>query len=104
MAVGFQALLMGFQLVRTVIGRQAVMPSAALLGLTDVDALTLAMTQYARTAGAAAAAQAIVVGIIANTALKIAIALTTGRSAFGRGVAWRLALQGAALGAGALVL
>ena len=47
--------------------------TAALLGLTDVDALTMSMAR----GGSApeAAARAIAVGIAANTALKLAIAV-----------------------------
>ena len=105
MAIVLQLILSAFQLVRQLGGVAAVLPSAALLGLTDVDALTLAMTQWAAGgAPVALAAQAIGVGILANTGLKIGIALVVGRGVFRWGVAWRLAIQGALLAAGLLLL
>lgn len=103
MAIGLQLVLTGFHFLRARVGTQAVLPSAALLGFADVDALTFSMTQFARSSGLVGlAARAIVIGILANTVLKIAIAAILGTPAFARGVAWRLALQGVLLG-GALI-
>jgi uncharacterized membrane protein (DUF4010 family) len=52
---------------------------AALAGSTDVDAITLSMSQYARDGGAAAiATAAIVVAAISNTIVKGAMAVAVG--------------------------
>jgi uncharacterized membrane protein (DUF4010 family) len=79
-------------------GQAGLLASAAALGLTDVDALTVTMARsVAGTAGVEAAARAVTVGILANTVLKTAIAVGVGRGAYRR-------LAGAALLAVALVL
>ena len=67
--------------------------SGAVLGLTDVDALTISMAKGA--AGGVApdvAAQAIAIGILANSVLKLCLALALGTPQFRR-------LSGAALAA-----
>jgi uncharacterized membrane protein (DUF4010 family) len=75
------------------------------LGLTDVDALTLAMTQLASNSGdVLLAGKAIAVGIVANTLLKMAIALIIGRGPFRRAVFWQLGVQTLCLIAGLLVV
>jgi uncharacterized membrane protein (DUF4010 family) len=103
MAFGLQVLLTGFRFLSDRIGTQAVLPSAALLGVADVDALTFSITQFARSGGPVGlAARALGIGIVANTALKIAIAAVLGAPAFARAVAWRLAAQGALLIVGIL--
>jgi uncharacterized membrane protein (DUF4010 family) len=52
---------------------------AALAGLTDVDAITLSMTQYARDGGAmTVVVAAIVIAALANTFVKAGIAATIG--------------------------
>ncbi|HUU35438.1 MAG TPA: MgtC/SapB family protein [Vicinamibacterales bacterium] len=98
MAVLFQIVLFGVDAAQTWFGRTGLLASAAALGLTDVDALTVTMARgMAARAGLDAAARAIAVGVFTNTVLKAAIAVTVGRGAF-RGVA------GAALTAMALAL
>lgn len=83
MAVAFQAALMGLDLVRRTWGAPGVLASAAALGLTDVDALTLSMSRMGDAPAAVPlAAQAIMVGIIANTVLKLALSATMGSAAF----------------------
>lgn len=52
MAIAFQAVLMAIHLVQDRFGSAGVITSAALLGLTDMDALTLSMTRLAQDAGA----------------------------------------------------
>jgi uncharacterized membrane protein (DUF4010 family) len=74
------------------------------LGLTDVDALTISMARSAATGTAAEiAARAIALGILANTLLKLAIAVVVGRRRFALRAAVPLgamavALAGLALG------
>lgn len=80
-------------------GAAGLYASAVLAGLTDVDAITLSVTEMHR-AGLAegAAATAIVVASVTNTLVKVGVALVTGGAVVGRGVATTL---GAALLAGA---
>jgi uncharacterized membrane protein (DUF4010 family) len=105
MAIALQVVLTAFQLVRQLGGPTAILPSAAILGLTDVDALTLAMTQFAASGGdAALAGKAIGVGIVANTVLKMALGLVVGRGSFRLAVLWRLGLQALLLIAGLVIL
>jgi uncharacterized membrane protein (DUF4010 family) len=83
MALAFQVVLYVVEWVRRWFGSPGVLLSAAGLGLTDVDALTYAMTRFpADGAGTATAAQALGVGVLANTLLKLAIALVVGRGTF----------------------
>jgi uncharacterized membrane protein (DUF4010 family) len=104
MTIALQVVLTSFYLVQRLVGIGAIVPSAALLGLTDVDALTLAITQFAARGGSVAlAARAIGVGILANTGLKLSMALALGTPSFRRGVVWRLVLQAAVLGAALIV-
>ena len=101
MAVAFQAVLMGVAFVRGHWGARGVLTSAAILGLTDMDALTLAMNRLGSTPDAARlAAQAIAVGILANTLLKLTLGLTFGTPAFRKAVAAGLIALGAASGVG----
>ena len=57
--------------------------SAAVLGLTDVDALTVSMAkEVALTISPAVAATAIAVGVLANTAMKLGLAIVLGGRTF----------------------
>lgn len=101
MAIVFQLALTGVGLVRQHFGEAGVLPSAALLGLTDMDALTLAMSRLADGAELLRlAAQALAVGVISNTAVKLTIALVVGRGEFRSRTAIGLAILGAASGLG----
>ncbi|HUK20322.1 MAG TPA: DUF4010 domain-containing protein [Gemmatimonadales bacterium] len=83
MAAAFQLVLIVVPYVQELWGPTAVNATAALLGLTDMDALTYAMTRLApEHATAAAAAQGIAVGILSNTVFKLAIALVLGVGAY----------------------
>ena len=85
MALLFQLVLYGVDAAQTWFGSAGLFASAAALGLTDVDALTVTMARgTAARAGLDAAARAIAVGVLANTVLKAAIALVVGRGAFRR--------------------
>jgi uncharacterized membrane protein (DUF4010 family) len=83
MAVLFQLVLMAVHLAREMQGAAGVYASAAVLGLTDVDALTLSMARgVAREASLHTAAVAIAIGILANTLLKGALAVVFGAPTF----------------------
>lgn len=102
MAVAFQASLMAIDFVRTQLGDQGVLASAAVLGLTDMDALTLSMNRLGETPAAVSlAARAITVGVIANTVLKLTLTAALGSSRFrllaGGGLALLLAATVGAL-------
>lgn len=93
MAALFQVVLYVVHAAQAWFGQAGLLASAAALGVTDVDALTVTM---ARGLGARAsldqAALAIAVGILANTLLKGGIALIVGRGAFRRLAASALAV------------
>jgi uncharacterized membrane protein (DUF4010 family) len=61
-----------------------VLTTAAALGLTDVDALTVSMSRHEAGLDATLAARAIVVGILANTLLKLGISVLVGRATYRR--------------------
>jgi uncharacterized membrane protein (DUF4010 family) len=83
MAAVFQAVLFAVDGMRRLFGEGGLIASGAVLGLTDVDALTISMARTAD-AGVAAgvAARAIAVGILANCVLKTGLAVTLGTGAF----------------------
>jgi uncharacterized membrane protein (DUF4010 family) len=84
-AVLFQAVLMAIYAVREFWGTSGVFASAALLGLTDVDALTVSMTRdVAETLSPAVAATAIAIGVLMNTVMKLGMALFFGSPRFTR--------------------
>jgi uncharacterized membrane protein (DUF4010 family) len=85
MAMVFQAVLYAVEWVRRSFDSPGVLLSAAGVGLTDVDALTYAMTRFPiEGAGSATAAQALGVGVLANTLLKLTLVLVVGRGIFRR--------------------
>jgi uncharacterized membrane protein (DUF4010 family) len=57
---------------------------AALAGLTDVDAITLSMAEFAKSGDAAIAVIAIVIAAVSNTLVKCGLAVGLGGQAFGR--------------------
>ena len=83
MAFAFQAMLMLVHLAGTAWGSAGVYGSAAVLGLTDVDALTVSMARgVAQAVSLDTAAIAIAVGVLSNTGLKLALALLLGSPRF----------------------
>jgi uncharacterized membrane protein (DUF4010 family) len=105
MAVLFQAVLMAVSLVRNTWGQSGVFTSAAVLGLTDVDALTMSMArEVAPTLSPAVAATAIAVGVLANTAMKLGLALFFGTRGFRVVAGGALALMLVAIGASLLLI
>jgi uncharacterized membrane protein (DUF4010 family) len=97
MAVTFQAVLIAVDLVRRQFGDGGLAASGAVLGLTDVDALTVSMAKSA-SAGVSprVAAQAIAVGVFVNCLMKTGLAVVLGTPPFRR-------LAGATLAAMAVV-
>jgi uncharacterized membrane protein (DUF4010 family) len=82
MAVLFQGVLYAVDAAQAWFGQAGLLTSAAALGLTDVDALTVTMARgLGARAGLDDAAQAIAVGILANTLLKATMAVVVGRGA-----------------------
>ena len=84
MALLFQSVLFGMTFIQQRLGEGGVVSTAALLGLTDVDALTLSMAKGVDVAGLQVdvAAKAVAVGILANTVLKLCIAAIIGHGRF----------------------
>jgi len=85
MAVAFQLVLFATTWVRGVFGTVGLVASGALLGLTDVDALTVSMAQAEQLGTTAAtAARAIAFGVVANSWVKVLIAMVVGTREFSR--------------------
>jgi uncharacterized membrane protein (DUF4010 family) len=85
MALLFQGVLMLMYLVRGTWGTAGVWTSAAGLGLTDVDALTVSMARgVSESMTLQVAAVAIAIGVASNTVLKLLVALVLGSAAFRR--------------------
>ena len=81
-------------LARETWGASGVLASAAILGFTDVDALTVSMARGVATAvSLEAAALGIAIGVVANTALKLGLALFFGTARFRTIVGGTLALM-----------
>ena len=83
MALAFQASLMLISYVSSTIGASGVLASAAVLGLTDMDALTLSMNRLGTTPEMVRlAARAIAIGMLGNSALKIALVIGLGAARY----------------------
>jgi uncharacterized membrane protein (DUF4010 family) len=82
MAALFQIVLMAVHLANRTWGATGIVTTAALLGLTDVDALTMSMARGAGAASLELAARAIAIGVAANTALKLVLALAFSAGSF----------------------
>jgi uncharacterized membrane protein (DUF4010 family) len=97
MTVAFALVLLVIPLVERLWGSSGVLGSAAILGLTDLDALTYTMARLGETSGdTALAARAIGVGLAANTLAKLGLAMVLGAAPFRRRAA--PALSALALG------
>jgi uncharacterized membrane protein (DUF4010 family) len=104
MALLFQAVLIAVYVIGDRWGRSGVFTSAAVLGLTDVDALTVSMARgVAASTSPATAAAAIAVGVLANTVMKLGLALVFGVPRFRTIAGGSLALMLATI-VGALLL
>ncbi|MEO7966693.1 MAG: DUF4010 domain-containing protein, partial [Gemmatimonadaceae bacterium] len=85
LTLAFQAALMALAFMRHQFGSGGVLVSAGVLGLTDMDALTLSMNRLGASPEAVPlAAQAIAIGICANAVLKLGLTLVLGESHFRR--------------------
>jgi uncharacterized membrane protein (DUF4010 family) len=102
MAALFQVVLYAVHFARSWLGEGGVMAGGFLLGLTDVDALTLAMTRSVATGTSIdLACRAILMGVIANSLMKAGIAIVVGERRF----AWQAGAPLAAMAAaGGLML
>jgi uncharacterized membrane protein (DUF4010 family) len=98
MAAIFQVVLFIVGGVGRVFGGSGLRVAGAVLGLTDVDALTISMTTTAAAAnGPAVAAEAIAIGILANCLMKLVLAVALGAPRFARATATMLAIMAAAI-------
>ena len=105
MAALFQIVLMAVYVARETRGTSGVFTSAAVLGLTDVDALTVSMARnVARTVSPGVAATAIAIGVLSNTGMKLALALLFGSRGFRLIAGGALALMLVALGSALVFL
>jgi uncharacterized membrane protein (DUF4010 family) len=102
MAAVFQVVLNAVHFVQAWMGEGGMLAGGFVLGLTDVDALTLAMTKsVASGTSIDLACRAILMGVIANSLMKTGIAVAVGDRRF----AWQTGLSLAAMaGAGAAML
>jgi len=98
MAVSFQVVMFAVDAVRRFAGDVGLLVSGGLLGVADVDALTISMARSTSQGVApTVAAEAIAIGIFVNSMLKMGMAVTLGSPQFRRA-------GGLALGAMALAL
>jgi uncharacterized membrane protein (DUF4010 family) len=84
MALLFQVAMIAIAVVRRFDGGAGLYTTAAVLGLTDADALTVSLSRPEAAIAASTAARAIVIGVIANTMVKLSIAMFVGRAPFRR--------------------
>jgi uncharacterized membrane protein (DUF4010 family) len=97
MAMIFQIVLFTVAGISRAFGGGGLRLAGAVLGLTDVDALTVAMTTTAVSSNAAEAAAAIAVGILANCVMKALLAIGLGTRDFSRITAAVLAVMAFAI-------
>ena len=83
MAVLFQIALTASSLAAGYWGQKGVISSAVVLGLTDMDALTVSMNHLGTSADKISlAARAIAVGVLTNTVFKASLAVVVGRGRY----------------------
>lgn len=104
MAAMFQVVLYIMDWAGGRFGASGTLISAGFLGLTDVDALLYSMAKFsAEGRPVDVAAQAIAIGVLANTGFKLSLALALGRGAYRPAVSLGLGVLAAA-GVAALLL
>lgn len=104
MALLFQVVLFVVYYARDWVGESGLLVSGFVLGLTDMDALTLSMTRSVATGTSIdAAARAITIGVVANSLMKAGIATALGSPGYKWRVGAALAAMAAA-GAGVLLV
>jgi uncharacterized membrane protein (DUF4010 family) len=85
MAGLFQMVLFAASAVQRYVGDSGLLLTGAVVGLTDVDALTMSMAKVAASPDQAViAAQAIAIGMLANSLLKVGLAAALGTPQFRR--------------------
>jgi uncharacterized membrane protein (DUF4010 family) len=100
MAALFQAVLFVVEAARRFFGESGLLISGGMLGLTDVDALTISMARMPASGIApAVAAHAIAIGVCANCVLKLGLALVYGTPPFRRMAGVALATMALAVAA-----
>jgi uncharacterized membrane protein (DUF4010 family) len=100
MTLIFQLVLFGVAFAKTHFSRQGIYGTAAVVGLAEMDALTISMAQLTSSGTAAElTARAVTIGLIANTFTKLVMVLVVGRGSFRPLAAVGLTLMGLALGA-----
>ena len=102
MTIAFQVALSLMAFVRVEFGNNGLYGTAAALGLTDVDALTVSMSTPSAQLPADLAARVLAFGILVNTMMKLGLAIVIGRFKFRRIVS--VGLGGLALASGVGVL
>jgi len=81
----FAVVLLLVAVSREVFSASSVVWVGAFAGLTDVDAITLSMADFSKTAGMSSIAiQAIIAAVLANTAVKCGLAVGLGSKGLGR--------------------
>jgi len=100
MAIAFQVALSAIAFVRREFGDVGLYGTAAALGLTDVDALTVSMSSPSSSLQPALAARVLTFGILSNTLMKLTLTLVLGRKAFRRAAVTGLLGLAAATAAG----
>ncbi|MBP7620929.1 MAG: DUF4010 domain-containing protein, partial [Gemmatimonadales bacterium] len=104
MAVLFWLALIGIEILQRQWGSTGIYTSAVLLGLTDMDALTVAMARLGGAATmASVAATGVAIGVLSNTAFKLGLGVALGSPAFRARLGMGLLALGAAVGLGWLV-
>jgi uncharacterized membrane protein (DUF4010 family) len=99
MALLFQVVLAAVFVIRERLGTAGLLASGAVVGLTDVDAVTVSMARsVAEGVAAIVGAQAIAAGMLSNTLLKLGLAVVIGRGVFRVVTAVGLAAVAGALG------
>ena len=104
MAAIFQVVLFAVAFATAWFGQAGILTSAAVLGLADMDALTVSMADLVvKGTDVRVAANAVTIGVISNTLVKMTIAIVVGRGRFRALTAIGLGLVAVSLGV-ALVL
>jgi Domain of unknown function (DUF4010) len=81
MVIAFQIALTAFYWIQNAFGATGVLISSAIAGLTDVDTLTF-MIGKQKSLAINLAVQSVVIGVTANTILKMILALSIGTGLF----------------------
>ena len=82
LAIVFQLAIIAVAWVRSTLAIQGLYGTAVILGLTDVDALTVSMSVPSAALASTIAAHAIGVGVLSNTIVKLGISTIAGSGRF----------------------